>query len=251
MASPRSDNSTDSEMTTELHVTVVTSCTGDKATDSTEQLQLADFQDGNRMKARERELAALARPAGLMYTGDQHRLVMVGVDALRERFGAGAVTLWIVSAGYGLVSEDRMIVPYNVTFKTMGRRAAREWAQRRTIPQSVRTAIARRPLTVVLLGEDYLRAVEPPVEPSPGERVVFVAKPALKEQLGAPRVTVVPVAKQDARRYHAGYVALKGRMFELWAKGLARKGPKLWQQVCDDSTPVSFMAAVEIGLAGD
>ena len=104
---------------------------------------------------------------------------------------------------------------------------------------------------MILLGEDYLRALEPPFAPPPGHRVVFVAKPALAKQLTAPGVTVVPVGKQDARRYHAGYVALKGRMFELFAKGLVRQGAKLLRDVCDDPTPASFMGAVEIGTASD
>jgi hypothetical protein len=238
-------------MTLTCRLTMVTSCTGDKATDSPRRLQLQDFLDGDRLKNRELELTAHSRPAAAMYTGQQHIHLRVGVRALRDRFGRDAVSLWIVSAGYGVVSEDRVIAPYNVTFNAMGRRPAVEWARRLDIPGSIRTAVADSPLVVFLLGEEYLRAVQPAVVLPTGGRVVFVAKPALRHQLEALGATVVPVGREDARRYGSGYVALKGRMFELFAKGLAKEGMGLWRDVCDDPTPRSFRTAVEIGNGGD
>jgi hypothetical protein len=119
------------------------------------------------------------------------------------------------------------------------------------IAASIRSVIAGNPLTVFLLGEEYLRVVEPPIAPSTGHRVIFLAKPTLRKQLEAPRITLVSIGLEDARRYHAGYVALKGRMFELFAKGLVRQGVGPLRDVCDDPTPASFRAAVESGATGD
>lgn len=238
-------------MTETVRITVVTSCTGEKATESPRQLRLEDFWDRQILSDRERELAELSRPAGTMYTGGQHRHLMVGVNSLRACFGRDAVNLQIVSAGYGLVSEDTVIAPYNVTFKAMGRGAALAWGRRLAIAESVRGVMRESQLTVLLLGEEYVRVVEPPIAPAPGHRVIFLAKPTLRKHLEAPRTTIVPIGLQDTRRYHAGYVALKGRMFELFAKGLVRQGVGLWRDVCDDPTPKSFRTAVESGVTSD
>jgi hypothetical protein len=41
-----------------------------------------------------------------MYTGPQHIHVRAGLAALRRRVEPGAVSLRIISAGYGLLDED-------------------------------------------------------------------------------------------------------------------------------------------------
>jgi hypothetical protein len=241
-------------MSKKLSLTVVTSCTGKKATDHPQRLTLKDFQDSERLKLRELELSALklARQAGEMYTGSQHLRVMCGVSALREHFGNEGVTLWVVSAGYGVIPETKPIVPYNVTFQNMPGPDIRKWADQLLIPHKFRRALDGSPLTVILLSEKYLTAVQPPVNPPRGCRVIFLAKPGLVEKLQAPGVTVVPIGQQDLALYRAaGHVALKGRMFELFAKGLVMRGEDLWRKVCTDDTPESFRAAVDFGAAAN
>jgi hypothetical protein len=88
---------------------------------------------------------------------------------------------------------------------------------------------------------------KPPVVPDEGSRVIYLAKPALATRLGSPGVTVVPVDLHDARRCHAGYVALKGRLFEYFARGLVAQGISLWQEVLKDPSPKAFRVALELG----
>ena len=98
---------------------VVTSCTGEKAVSHADQLTLEDFKNPDRLARKEALLAHLARPAGSLYTGDQHRHLMAGVRLLREKYGHEAARLKIISAGYGLVDEERSLVPYECTFNSM------------------------------------------------------------------------------------------------------------------------------------
>jgi hypothetical protein len=44
---------------------------------------------------------------------------MEGVQLLRQSLGREAVDVVILSAGYGVIPEDKTIVPYEVTFNTM------------------------------------------------------------------------------------------------------------------------------------
>jgi hypothetical protein len=95
-----------------IRLLVITSCTGEKAVERKEQLVLEDFQDPDRLRNRERELGPWLRPARAMYTGAQHLALMRGVGEIRRTYDNSAVRLWIVSIGYGIVPEDRLIAPY-------------------------------------------------------------------------------------------------------------------------------------------
>src|SRR5688572_11012428 len=76
-----------------------------------------------------------------MYTGPQHLHVLGGVEHLRHHYGQDAVTLKIVSAGYGVIDEHRVIAPYDLTFNTMSRRQAREWARHLAIASDFRQTL--------------------------------------------------------------------------------------------------------------
>lgn len=48
--------------------------------------------------------------------------------------------------------------------------------------------------------------------------------------------------------YDAGYIILKGRMFELFARGLVRGGEDLLAAVHRDDSPASFERAIAVGM---
>lgn len=222
---------------------MISSCTGGKAVKSP-TLSIDDFADADRLARRERELETSRRPAQAMYTGFQHVYLMRGIDALRRALGDAAVDLRILSAGYGLIAADHPICAYDVTFNDMGRPQARAWARRLSVPQSVRDALRDADLAVFLLGSRYLDAIEPPITAAPGQRLVFLAKPSEATRLAGRGVIVVPAGKEQATRYGSGLVALKGKMFELWADAVARK-PTLLEETAVDGTPTTFLGALE------
>lgn len=227
---------------------VISSCTADKAVSRRDGLTLRHFQNLSERRGREEALKPFARPAAALYTGMQHRHLMRGIDRLRRRYGRETVELKIISAGYGLVDENRLLVPYEATFEEMSRTEARAWARALGIAAAVRESLTGRTLVVVLLGARYLEAIEPPLRPETAQRIVFLARADMRERLDAPGVTVVPVGKVEAARYHAGHVALKGRMFDLFAAGLAAE-PSLWRAVHEDRSGRAFIRTVERGAA--
>jgi hypothetical protein len=102
---------------------VVGSCTGQKDDEGCpEELKLreADFGTAANLSKAEERAKDWMKPAGKMYTGRQHSLMMNGVERLRADFDAASFDVAIVSAGYGLISEERLIAPYNITFQGKG-----------------------------------------------------------------------------------------------------------------------------------
>ena len=228
-----------------MRLLVVTSCTGRKATTHPDQLTIDDFRNPVSLKAREQAVESLMRPAGEMYTGKQHEHLMRGVRLLRRAFGREAVDVKIVSAGYGLVGEHEMIAPYNVTFSTMSGPTARSWARERAIAEDVRSAVKGYPLVVFLLGSHYLGAIKPPIFPHARQRLAFFAKQSAESELRGAGVVIIPAGTKETGIYHAGNVALKGKMFELFAGALIRGGQSLWEAVLKDQTPTTIAAALK------
>jgi hypothetical protein len=75
-----------------MELLVVGSCTGEKnVRDCPYLLTEADFDEPSALLRREAELGRWALPAVRLYTGWQHRYMMMGINAIRERFGSPRV----------------------------------------------------------------------------------------------------------------------------------------------------------------
>jgi hypothetical protein len=227
-----------------MKLLVLGSCTGEKdVRDCPYSLTEADFDDPATLLRREAELSRWRMPAARLYTGWQHRHMMKGVNAIRQQFGSAACGLEIISAGYGLVGEDRSLVPYEATFQHKRRRWISERAQKLGIPQALRQAIQDFEAVIFLLGKEYLLSTHLPVESGDSQRFIFLTSNT--NLPFHPSSTIVPAGLQETR-FGAGLVALKGKMFELFAYGLCQR-PEAWKGVLTDPTAETFLRLVEAG----
>ena len=113
-------------------------------------------------------------------------------------------------------------------------------AYRRALQQAIRDFEA----VIFLLGKEYLIAVHPPsLAPAQTQRLIFLASNA--KLPFHPNATVVPAGLEETR-FGAGLVALKGKMFELFAYGLCRR-PEAWNEVLSDPTAETFLKLVQAG----
>lgn len=233
---------------TAVRMLVIGSCTKSKLDSDCPvavRLTEADFENEVRLRAREQELTRWLRPAADMYTGRQHTQMMDGVRALRLAFGSDACDVAIVSAGYGLLSEQTPIAPYDITFHGMGKPLIRAKGEKLGIPESVRQVLPGHSVVFLLLGDDYLLSVRPPLIPSDGQRFVAFGSAKLRQVPGSD-VVVIPAEKEAAREFHDGITTVKGRMFYLFAKGLVRE-PEAWSELLRDETPETALAVIRMG----
>ncbi|MEO1390274.1 MAG: tRNA-guanine transglycosylase DpdA [Cyanobacteria bacterium J06634_6] len=229
------------------HVLVITSCTGEKSAKPKTQLILNDFQNADQLRKREAELEEFACSAGELYTGMQHLRVMEGVSKLRDALGEDAVHVQILSAGYGLIPEERMIVPYGVTFNGMKAAEVDAWAHTLTIHDDFEQIVDGYDLVFVLLGDSYLRAVQLPVKTSPDQTMIFLASRGSAKKV--PNLTansyVMALSNAEAKRYRYGLVGLKGFLFKQVAEMIVQK-PDLLKDLC--KTPKLFQTLIDQGL---
>jgi hypothetical protein len=162
-------------------ILVITSCTGEKLYKPDNQLVFEDFQHSDILKQREKELSDYKTSASEMYTGSQHLALMNGIKEYRSK--GGGIDLCIISAGYGLLSEETLIVPYEVTFNTMDSFAIKRWARQLKITQNLQEKIENYDLIFFLLGDKYLQAVEWPLNLQENQKTLFFAGGSSKSRL--------------------------------------------------------------------
>ena len=213
-----------SSMKPTLRVLVVTSCTGSKRSNLENQLSIDDFKDTNKLKERENLLLDSSFAAGQMYTGMQHLQVMEAVNSLRTAFGKEAIDLKIVSAGYGLISEDKVIAPYSVTFNSMNTSEIDSWATHLKIHKDFNKAVIGYNLVFVLLGDKYLRAINLPVDTDSNQTFIFLASNNSRKYIdsGKAKSCILTFDNYDASRFSCALVGLKGHILKLIASQISK-----------------------------
>lgn len=212
---------------------VVTSCTGEKKHKPENQLTKEDFISPDRLREREKQLWHLRLPAVEMYTGMQHLRLIEGVSLLRRQFNYEIIDLSILSAGYGLISENHPIVPYEVTFNTMNNREIKEWAGFLNIHNNLGKLVKDYDLVFFLLGDKYLRALELPFEDmDESKKLIFLASNTSKKLIPPEKpYYFVQVGQEEASSFSYGLVGLKGYLFKLFAQEMSNEGIYLLDRV--------------------
>lgn len=231
-------------------VLVITSCTGEKRFKPDCQLTIEDFKDEARLKDREAELKDYACPAGKMYTGMQHLRLIEGTQRLRASLGKESLDVSILSAGYGVISEEQVIVPYEVTFNSMTSREVDAWSSHLGVHDEIVSLISDYDLIFFLLGNKYLRAVTLPLDSRADQTFVFLASRGQTDRIQgmAAKTYVMPLSNPEAKHYHYGLVGLKGFLFKQFAEIAASKPtllkkvyeiPQMFQTLIDQQTSIN------------
>jgi hypothetical protein len=201
-------------------ITVITSCTNRKAITHPDALGVNDFLRGERWVAA-REASLPLCPAETIYTGQQHQRLMAGVAAARQT--GICVAVKVVSAGYGLISGDRRIVPYNVTFSGLSRQAIRASGKALALPEDFASALfSPSDIVLVLLGRDYLAACDLTSSVLDDIAVPTVFLTGSQEVIpdhSNPRVRIARTYSSDTRTFKAGMVSLKGAIAQQFLAG--------------------------------
>ena len=219
---------------------VITSCTGEKKFHPENQLIQADFENMDTLHMREAELAEYTTTAGEMYTGMQHQRLIEGISTLREKMGTDILDLYIISAGYGLISEHKQIVPYEVTFNTMNNAGVSNWSNHLNIHNDLDQLIKEYDLVFFLLGDKYLRAIKLPLESARPEQklLVFASGTSKKMIPDHTPYCFIEVGQEDAKSFSYGLVGLKGFLFKLLAKEISESEGKLLDSIYTDPSVI-------------
>lgn len=215
-----------------MRVLAVTSCTGRKKYKPTHQLQPEDFLSVERLATRSSELKSFEISAAEMYTGQQHLYLMQGLEQVRAIHGNGIADLHIISAGYGLLSESDVIVPYNVTFQGLKKKKILARSDRLQLHERVETLIAGYDLVFFLLGKEYVQALRLPFEVPGTVTQIFLLGTGYRKLIpGLPNVHFVPAGSGLARELSVMGVALKGFVFKQVCDVVCCEGLQVFEKI--------------------
>ena len=217
-----------------IRILVITSCTGQKKHKPPNQLKYKDFASPECLRQRTAELKDFKVSAAEMYTGQQHLYLMDGLRQLRETHGQTVVDLNIISAGYGLLGEKDVIVPYNVTFQKLKKKEILERSDKLQIYKHVETSIADYKLVIFLLGKEYVQVLKLPFKIPDTVTQVFLAAPSWKyvfsDFLSDIQVVCAGRDLVDQLDGATGY-NLKGFVFKKLCEAACRDGLQVFEQI--------------------
>ena len=145
--------------------------------------------------------------ASEIYLGKQHLYVKKGVKLLKEN---NNVDWYIISAKYGIINENEVIEPYDLSFNKMSRKDIRELSTGLGIEEKLSSLIKNYKLAFFILGEKYLISIEDLLDKLPISSVFFTNRELPHE--------TVKCGIKEAKKYHIPMVSLKGYLFLEYIK---------------------------------
>ena len=234
-----------------IRIRIITSCTGEKRHKPKNTLTQDDFLKTSGLEAfikREQELAEYSASAEEMYTGLQHIRLLDGMNSYREQHGGDSLELWVLSAGYGIISGNQQIAPYECTFQGMKPLALKDWSSQLGIPTAARKVFASpADLTLVLLGDDYLKALQLDEEVCFGSPTIFLTSEGAKKQIkGQGTFLKIPLTNKDAKRFSCGLVGVKGEVTKRLLRRLATEGETFFKSLLTPDADILAMLETPI-----
>ncbi len=215
-----------------MPILVITSCTGRKKYKPPNQLNYEDFASPERLQQRTAELKDFKVPATEMYTGQQHHYLRAGLEEVRKAYRSAVIDLHIISAGYGLLAEDDVIVPYNVTFSGLNKSDLLTRSNSLQLHKHVETLIAGYDLVFFLLGREYVQALQLPFEVPETVTQIFLLGTGYRKLIpDSPNVHFVPTGSDLARELGVMGVALKGFVFKRLCDAVCCEGLQSFEKV--------------------
>ncbi|MFW9846353.1 MAG: DUF6884 domain-containing protein, partial [Candidatus Thorarchaeota archaeon] len=201
-----------------MRVLVVGSCGKSKSKISPCRPQCKDLRSKDSLLIWQKRLSDQLTPAREMYTGHQNRELLRGIDTLR-RIPRLEVHLLILSAGFGILSENELVPPYDCSFSKMKTADIQKRAKTLGNSESFRTANKiRYDLTYLALGKKYLTALGDDYLSATRGTVVSFDRKAMHE-----RLVYVPSGSVSVRSFSSrgfkihGVVGFKGDLLRILA----------------------------------
>ena len=215
-----------------VKVLVLTSCTSAKKYNPTNLLVIEDFDSSDGLTRRIEELKNYKTEASEMYTGIQHISLMQGLKKVWSRYGVSVVDLYIISAGYGLLGRNDIIVPYEVTFSGMTDKQILERSNFLDIHKQVESLIEQYDLVLFLLGREYIIALRLPFHVSNTVTQIFLIGPTYRKLIpDLPNTFLVPAGRDLAAQLRTTRIALKGVLLHRLCETVYQEGLPVFEAI--------------------
>ncbi|ELY95132.1 queuine tRNA-ribosyltransferase tRNA-guanine transglycosylase [Natrialba hulunbeirensis JCM 10989] len=222
--------------TTDLNILIIDQCSGSKEIPDNAPI----FDADQTLQFSREDLLARDNVPGIaardLYTGRQQQYVQEAVRRLRSN--GHNVERYFISAGFGLITENDLLPPYEVTFSSMGVNEIRERSSKLQIQQDLRRVLDESDYDVVFftLGKDYYTSIDidKMVQEVRSDRIgVVFNRELVEEQFD--NIESVPARTEDAKKHGTIVVGLKGlytKNFAQYVKDINSLQPETIEELC-------------------
>lgn len=193
-----------------MRILIIDQCSGTKS--YPESHPVVD-QEGTRNADAEELLESLdieGIQANDLYTGKQQKRISEAVHTLRRK--NHEVERYFISAGFGLISDEKRLPPYEATFNSMSKAEIAERKEGFQITERLTEIIDTGDFDVVFLalGSKYYEAIELDslLRSVPADTAVVLFNQESLEEDG--QIVSVPARTEQGKEYGSTVVGLKG-----------------------------------------
>ncbi len=210
-----------------MRTLVITPCSAKKRGDVPHPATVLDLGDPERRRPAEARLTAFACSAAEMYTGEHHRRVMKGLREVWREHGRETLDVSILSAGYGLLDADDVIIPYDVTFDQFDQTTLASWLVHLQLRNRAIALVREYDLVFYLLTGRYLDVLNLPLAvPDRVQQIVLADQESLAAMPAVPNLhPLVAAGNEAARRWHVKAPHVCGFLFGRLCQQVVRHGP--------------------------
>jgi len=183
-------------------------------------LEEDDFIDSQILEKRILELKPYEKKACDLYDGMMQYLMYPAIDNLRNLFKEKVnFDHYIISAGFGLVKDDQLLVPYNKTFQGKTEKFIIAEAQKLGIADKLNNVLNNNyDLIFILVGEDYLigiKSILKKLNNSINSKSIFIFTAKVTDDINNFQIILSGI--KEASLYSYPVIGLKGYIFASFA----------------------------------
>lgn len=174
--------------------------------------------------------------AAQMYTGEQHKHLMKGLEQVREKYGKQSIDLAIISAKYGLLLEGDIIDPYNYTFAVFSPAEIKTRSDHVELHDRTKELITQYDLVFFLLGEKYVQALQLASAGFVGTDAVtqiFLAGKSYRDRI-PDNAHFIDAGKDLERQLGISRRVIKGPVFKRLCGVACREGLEVFEKIRQD-----------------
>jgi hypothetical protein len=232
-----------------LDILIIDQCSGSKyVPDGTPECDIDEVDEHTREELLSRENVPGIQSRDL-YTGRQQEYIATAVRQLRD--AGHNVERHFISAGFGLVSENEKLPPYEVTFSSMKVAEIRQRSADLHIQEDLWDVLAESDYDIAFftLGSDYYTSIDidETVRQIPPDKIGIVFN---RDLVGDQyeNIISVPARTEDAERHGTIVIGLKGLYLKNFAQNVTsteKLDPEIIQRLCRYLEDSPEQAAIE------
>jgi hypothetical protein len=139
-------------------ILIISSCGKGKSVSQPDQPTCSDLNSKEKRESQKKKFSTNLKPAGELYTGQQARSIFNAVSILKKRH---FVDYFIISAGFGFVSEEELLPPYECSFSNLKVSQIKEMSRNLNISEEIKKNVQKDyDLIYLALGKDYFTALD-------------------------------------------------------------------------------------------